>query len=196
MNIMKKLAAIGALLAAFTVSHSLFAGEPSQENKQNQAAPTQGLAEQHKVFERWAGTWDVKHTMHTENGPVISYGKEVDTLILDGRAIHGQYEAKGEQGAFKGQGITTWNPQKKQYQSYWLDIYSANGGDISYGTYDEANKTLTSYTNTQDEKGNPIEMKMVSKEVNANKMQLAFYVKAKDGKEQKTMEIEYTRAKK
>lgn len=152
---------------------------------------------EHKHLHQFVGTWKVEHKMWftPDSEPALSTGTEVTTLILDGRAVASQFESTSQGGTFKGYGLTTWNVTKQKYQGCWVDIFSRNGIELSWGTYDEAGKTWTWQMKMMGCDGKMQPMRGVGKMLGKDHQSMVFYITGPDGKEFKTMEFEYTRIK-
>jgi hypothetical protein len=169
----------------------------SGEHKEPEEMGPVPVGPEHRRLQDFAGTWKVEHKMwHApDSPPVLGTGTTVNTVILDGLALANQMEVTSPEGTFKGHGFVTWNVVKQKYQGAWLDVYSYNGIDVSYGTYDEANKTWRWQFEVMGPSGQMMTMKSVTKVLDNDHMSEEMTTAGPDGKEFKMMEMTYTRTK-
>jgi hypothetical protein len=152
--------------------------------------------EAHKRLEPLVGTWSHASTWweSPEAQPQKSQGTTEATWVLGNRFV--QQVVRGEMMGqpFEGIGITGYDNVKQEYASVWLDNMST-GIMASSAQFDPA-------TNSLMEQGTfscPItgekhmSFRSVLKIADANSHSYEMYMKDKDGKEFKSMEIQYTR---
>jgi hypothetical protein len=95
---------------------------------------------------------------------------------------------------FSGQGVTGYDNTKKKFVGTWIDSMST-GIMRSEGTTDASGKVMTTQmTGVDPLTGKESKMKIVTKWEGDDKLVDEFYEK-RGGKEIKTMEITYSRAK-
>ncbi len=153
---------------------------------------------EHAFTKSGSGNWDVKQKMWHKPGapPMEATGKMVAQAVMNGIGLAYEYtgDKQGEMPIFRGYGFTTWIPAKKHYESVWFDVFSYGGMTRSTGTWDEKTKTLTEAMSGPGPDGKPVNFKVVTVYPNNDGHTQTFFMK-KDGKEMKTMELVYTRAK-
>lgn len=154
----------------------------------------------HKKLEPFVGNWNytVKMWMDPKKKPEMSKGTSENTWVLDGRFL--QARAKGESmggnmPAFEGLGMTGYDNVQKTYTSTWNDNMST-GTMTAKGSFDDKSKTFTEDGSfyCPIEKGEK-KFHAVWKIKGKDAYTYTSYMSGKDGKEVKTMEIEYKRAK-
>jgi hypothetical protein len=113
-------------------------------------------------------------------------------LLFGGRYLVEHFRCSFMDDPFEGMAIIGYDNQKKKHVSIWIDSHST-GIMMSEGTYDEATKTTTMMGDYVDPLRGPMKMKNVLREISKDKNVMEMYDIGPDGKEQKTMEITYTR---
>lgn len=205
---------LAALSAAFLVAPAL--AEESKTTKSS-AAPDMSdpatmakmmeltkLNENHKLLAQLAGTWkyEVKMWMVPDAPPMMSKGMATRKPIMEGRyfvvEVEGQMEMPGPDGKmkdfdFKGRSTEGYNNVKKKFVSTWTDNMGT-GIMLSEGTYDEASKAFTYTSEIEMMPGMTTKVREVVKIVDQDHHNFEWY-EDRGGKEVKTMEINYTRAK-
>jgi len=161
-----------------------------------QKAATPG--EQHKqIAEQFAGTWTTKQTMWMDPStpPMTETGKSVNTPVFGGRQLRMDFTGQFMGQPFEGSGYSGYDNTRGKYTSTWTDNMST-GVMMSLGDYDAATKTYTYRGDMPDpmNKGKTIPIRETVRVVDADHHVMEMY-EPKDGKEVKTMMIEYTRAK-
>ncbi len=162
------------------------------------------LNENHKLLAELAGTWDytVKMWMAPDAPPSESKGTAVRKAMMDGRYFDldatGAFEMPGPDGKmmkmdFKGSGREGYDNAKKKFVSTWVDNM---GTGIMYaeGTYDPATKTFTYTSELEMMPGVKTKVRETVKVVDQDHHTFDYY-ENRDGKDVKTMEINYTRKK-
>lgn len=153
----------------------------------------------HKKLGAFEGRWNYvgKFWMDPAKKPVVMKGTSENTWILGGRFLQAKATGEAVNGmpAFEGMGLTGYDNVKQQYTSNWYDNMST-GTMTATASFDDKSKTL-------NEKGSyfcPMEKteknyRAVWKVKGKDTYQYASYMTDAKGKEVKTMEIEYRRAK-
>ena len=151
-----------------------------------------------KVLAAREGKWTytMKWWMDPGAEPMESTGTSESKMIMDGRYIVDEYKGTAMGMPFNGIGTSGFDNLKKKYVSTWIDNMST-AIMFMEGTYDAATKTFTWKGEGPDPvAGKYMPMRMVDKMIDANKGTTEFYsTDAKSGKEFKSGEIAYTRAK-
>ena len=195
--------AIGCLLATAAYSKDKKPAAPPQMTPEQQAmmeawqkAATPG--ENHKrLISEFEGTWDTKATswMDPSAPPSVDNGRSVNTAIFGGRQLRMEYSGKMMGQPFEGLGYTGYNNVTGKYFSTWSDSMST-GLFVSEGDYDPASRTYTYRAQMPDpmQNGALVPIRETVRIVDKDHVTFEMY-ETRDGKENKSMQIEYTRAK-
>ncbi len=160
--------------------------------------------ENHKLLASLDGNWDytTKWWMDPNAKPQESKGTAVRKSILDGRYVTmdvtGKMQMPGPDGkpkdmTFKGHSMEAYDNVKKKFIGTWMDNMGT-GIVMSEGDYDVATKTFTYTGEMEIMPGMKQKFREVLKLTGKNYMIFEWY-EDRDGKEAKTMEINYTRKK-
>ena len=199
---LKKIAAytmatmIGAGLFAATRAMSQEdqkAGMPGMEAmmKMYEALGTPGP--EHAHLKEAVGTWKTEMKMWMGPGePQVSTGTSKMEVIFGGRYLKEHFQCSMMDKPFEGLALAGFDNHKKKFVSVWIDNHST-GIMMMEGTYDEATKTTTSVGEYDDPFTGPTKMKSVAHELSKDKHVFEMYRIGPDGREQKQMEITYTR---
>jgi uncharacterized protein DUF1579 len=165
------------------------------------------LNENHKLLASLDGTWNCNVKMwmdgDTSKKPDVSKSTAVRKSIMDGRYVvmdvTGKMEMPSEDGkmkdiTFKGQGTEGYDNVKKKFVGTWMDSMGT-GIMMSEGDYDPTTKTFTYTGEIEIMPGIKQKIREVVKITDKDHMDFEYY-EERGGKEMKTMEIAYTRAKK
>lgn len=152
--------------------------------------------EQHKQLAMMAGSWTTKQTvwMDPKAPPMVETGTATNTMIFDGRQMRQEFHGNWMGQPFEGLGYSGYDNVTGKYFSTWTDNMST-GMFISYGDYDAATKTYN-YTGEMNDPaagGAKIPVREVWRIVDNDHQVFEMY-ETRDGKEAKTMMIEYTRS--
>ena len=152
---------------------------------------------EHKFLEPLVGNWQakVKMWMDPSQPPQTGDGTLTRKAILGGRFIQEEYNGKMGEHPFQGVGTMGYDRAKKKYVSTWMDSMST-AIHMSKGTYDESAKTWT-FTNEEDcpITGERVKMRDVLRIVGPDEQQMTMYRQMGGEKEEKMMEITFTRQK-
>ncbi len=152
--------------------------------------------EQHRQLAKMAGKWNLamKSWMDPKQPPMESTGTAETKAILGDRFVQTTVTSTMAGQPFSGVALTGYDKAKKKFVGTWVDSMTT-GIMRSEGTMDAAGKTLTmQMTGTDPLTGKESRMRIVTRWDGDDKMTDEFYER-KGGKEMKTMEIVYTRAK-
>jgi len=148
----------------------------------------------HKVLARMAGTWNakMKSWMEPDQPPMESTGTSETKMILGGRYLQMDYTGDMMGSPFTGLGITGYDNHTKKYVSTWVDsmgtaILFFEGAGSADGT------TITQECRYDDPVKGPMKWRSVTRIVDDNTHEFEMYGTDKSGKEEKMMEITYTR---
>lgn len=187
-------AALAQELPPTGTSGTMSAGEKAMMEAMVKAA-TPGP--NHQLLASVAGDWTFKSRMwmNPSAPPAESTGSVSYTTLLGGRYVEGQYRGNMMGMPFEGRGLMGYDNVAEQFQATWADNM---GTTIMYmtGQYDPDAKTIT-YTGRMDDlmkPGTKINVREVVHLTSPDSHTMEWF-ETRDGKEVKTMEIVYTRAK-
>lgn len=148
---------------------------------------------QHAALKALAGSWkaNISAWMDPSAEPMKSTGTVERKMILGDRYLQEEFAGTFMDKPFSGFGISGYDNVSKKFVSTWIDTWST-GMMNSTGTADASFKTFT-YKSDQPDPMSGMHMKHVLKIVNNDKHVFEMFMIDKDGKEMKSMEIEYTR---
>jgi len=145
---------------------------------------------EHELLKELAGTWDC--VVKPEGAPE-SKGTSVSQMLLGGLWLSTDFKGEFAGAPFEGKGLDTYDLDKKQYRSIWVDSFGTSPV-LLLGDYDKATKTLT-MTGTGPGMAGP-DTKYKSVTIHPDKNHQTFKMYVVDGdKETLMMTIEYTRKK-
>lgn len=170
--------------------------DPEMQKMMEQYAKFAETGPQHKQLGTRIGAWDVKTkcTMDPNAPPQESRGVSKVHTVLGGRWIIEEFEGEMPgMGPFSGMGITGYDNVKKKYVNFWLDTMGT-GAMISEGSADPTGKTITYIGSFEDPiLGKTKTVRSVARFVSDSKHTFEMFDTAPDGKEFKSLDIEYTR---
>ena len=184
--------------AAFAQDAAPPAEEMSPEMRAMMAAWEKAMTpgEQHaRLAEHFAGTWDVTMKLWMEPGaePMVSGGTSTNTMILGGRQLQMEYSGTFMGMPFMGIGYTGYDNVTGKYTGTWTDNMTT-GTMHSTGTYDAASNSYTFTSEMVDPMagGVMVPIREVITVMDEDHHTMEMY-EIRDGAEQRTMKIEYTR---
>ena len=148
----------------------------------------------HQVLASMAGIWNTrtKSCMEPGKSPIESTGTSEQKMILAGRFLHQEFVGDMMGAPFTGIGVTGYDNHKKKYVSTWMD--SMGTGILFFeGTADADGNTITQECRFDDPVRGPVKWRSVTRIVGENTHLFEMYGTDKNGKEEKMMEITYTR---
>jgi hypothetical protein len=150
---------------------------------------------EHKQLAWFNGKWTTQTTMWMDPSapPEKSTGTAAFTPVWDGRYVHMTHEGSAMGQAFHGQGFMGFDNLKGKYFTSWMDSMST-GLWTALGTYDAATKTYT-YVGRMEDPMQPttiVPIRAVSRIVDDQHFAFEWH-ETRDGKETKTMQIDYAR---
>lgn len=148
----------------------------------------------HQLLAGMAGSWNTSTKTWLEHGkpPVESAGTCEQTMILGGRYLHQEYVGDMMGTPFTGIGVSGYDNQKQRYVSTWMDSMSTSIFFFE-GTADAQGRVITQECRGEDPVRGPMTWRSVTKVVDDNTHLFEMYGTDKGGKEEKMMEITYTR---
>lgn len=187
------------LLAALLFSQVGFTADPPNKGDNHGMTPEMmklmAPGENHKALTNVVGKFNytMKWWMTPDAKAEESKGTSTSKWVLNGRFVQQEVKSKMNGQEFNGLGFTGYDNVKGEYQSTWMDSMGT-GMMVSTGTMGGTN-TLTStgsfacpMTGEKD-KWFRSELKVTNK----NEHTFAMFGKTPEGKEFKTMEINYKR---
>lgn len=155
-------------------------------------------SENHKVLDVFVGNWEHagKAWMSPEEKPVDFKGTNVNKWILGKRFVEQRAKGQWMDQPFEGIGITGYDNMKGEYNMVWLDNMTT-GLMTASSQYDAATKTFseagTFSCPMTGEKNKAY--RAVTKIQDDDHYRYETFFKDKDGKEYKSMELQYERSK-
>lgn len=150
--------------------------------------------EMHKQLQSQEGEWNTKIKMWMTPGgePMVSEGTTINKMILGGRYMKSTHTAITMGMPMEGLNLTAFDNAKKEFISIWMDNMGT-GVMVASGPFDETTKTITLTGKMVDPiTGKDLPVKEVIKPIDENHQLFELYMEH-DGKEFKSMEIEYIR---
>jgi hypothetical protein len=148
----------------------------------------------HQMLAHADGKWDYDMTfwMTPEAPPAKSKGTSENKMILGGRYQESVHKGSFDGMPFEGHSILAYDNAKKIFQNTWIDNMGT-GIMILEGTWDDATKAVTlTGTAVDPTDGKDFKVRQVYTLVDDNHHNLEQYC-TKAGKENKVMEIKFTR---
>ncbi|MDZ4779215.1 MAG: DUF1579 domain-containing protein [Planctomycetia bacterium] len=145
---------------------------------------------EHAVLAETVGSWEC--TVKPEGAPE-SKGTSVSKMALGGLWLCTEFVGDFAGMPFEGRGLDTFDPDKKQYRSIWVDSFGTSPV-LLFGDYDKATKTLTMTGKGPGTNGAETDYKSVT--VHTDKDHQTFKMYTVDGgKEALMLTIDYARKK-
>ena len=195
---------IAMLAAAIAFAGTALAqdkGAAPQMSKEQQEmmAAMQRMGEvrpEHKQLAYFVGDWKATSTlwMDPKAPPQKSEGTSHSEAIFGGRYIETRHEGDMMGQPFSGRGFLGFDNLEGKFFSTWMDSMST-GIWIAYGTYDKAKNSYTFNGKMDDamKPGRKIDVRAVARVVDPTHYVFEWY-EMRDGKEVKTMQIDYSKA--
>jgi hypothetical protein len=148
----------------------------------------------HRVLARMAGSWNTKTKswMEPNKPPMESTGTCEQKMLLGGRFLQQEFTGDMMGSTFTGIGVTGYDNHTKKYVSTWMDSM-ATAILFFEGTDGADGKTITQESRYDDPIRGPMKLRSVTKIVDDNTLVFEMYGTDKRGKQEKMMEMTYTR---
>lgn len=150
----------------------------------------------HKLLAAMAGSWVTRTKSWMEPGkpPTEFSGTCEGKMLLGGRYLQHNFASDMMGTPFNGIGVTGYDNHKQRYVSTWMDSMSTG---IFYfeGPTGADGKSFTLHCLYDDPVRGPVKWRSVTKIVDDDTHLFEMYITDKSDKEQKMMEITYTRRK-
>ncbi len=150
--------------------------------------------EPHKVLASMEGSWNAKIKSWTEpnKAPMESEGTSKQKMLLGGRFLQQEFTGEMMGSPFAGIGVTGYDNHTRKYVSTWMDSMGT-AILVFEGTAGADGKTITQEAHYDDPIKGPMKWRSVTRIVDDNTHVFELYGADKSGKEDKMMEIIYTR---
>jgi len=150
----------------------------------------------HNLLAGMAGSWHTRTRCWMEPGmPAMeSTGTCEQKTLLGGRYLQQDFAGNMMGMPFNGIGLTGYDNHKQRYVSTWMDSMST-GIFFFEGTAGADGRTITQQCLYDDPVRGPVKWRSVTKIVNDDTHLFEMYITDKSDKEEKMMEITYTRKK-
>jgi hypothetical protein len=191
---MKTTARILPVLALAATASIAWIAAGAAASVRPQAAPSLTTPE-HKLFEKYAGTWDAECTMNTPDGKSEkSAAKSTSRVICGGLWQVTDFEGSMMGAPFQGHEVLGFDPAAKHYVVTWVDSAGASPstGELDF---DATTKTLAGRLKGRDEKGAEVTWRQTDTWKDDNTHEWTMYMAGPDGKESVAIQILYKRQK-
>ncbi len=191
---MKKVLFLFTLIFLFVPAKSVLAQEENSGiNEDTGLWEAMNPGPMHEMLSQKVGKWEaeVKLWMDPSQPPIVSKAKTVCEPMLGGRYFKSVHTGEMMGMPFEGYEINGYDNLEKKFFSIWLDNMGT-GYLKTEGSYDETNKTLNLTGKMKDPMGNNVDIREVVKMVDNDNTLFEMYM-IMDGKEVKSMEINYKR---
>ena len=148
----------------------------------------------HKMLASMVGSWKtkVKSWCDPSTGPMESTGTSEQKMLLGGRFLQQEFTGEMMGSPFNGIGVTGYDNHTKKYVSTWMDSMGT-ALLVFEGTASADGRTITQESRYDDPIKGPVKWRSVTKFVDGNTLVFEMYGSDKSGKEEKMMEITYSR---
>ena len=192
---------IGAVSLVWAEDNKMTAAQPSmtEEQKAIQGRMQEYSTpdEHHDVLKSLAGIWktNVKFWMDPAGPAMESEGSSDSHMIMDNHFLEQRFSGNMMGKPFEGRGIYGYDKMRKEYTGLWFDNM-ATGIMTSSAQYDSQTKTLAEAGSMSCPITNETHRtyRGVTTFIDDKHYTYETYMKDKDGKEFRSMLIEYTRA--
>ena len=151
---------------------------------------------EHRLLERYAGTWDGEVEVSMEPGAAPSTSRSVATIRLacGGLWLLTDYEGSFAGGSFTGHEVLGFDSAKKRYVVNWVDSMST-AFSLGEATFDAATKTLTAVMQGPGPDGQPASHRQVDQWKDDDTRDWRMLSRAPDGNDVVVVRILYRRRK-
>lgn len=172
---------------------------PEQEKMMAEMQKAAAPGEQHKLLEQFVGKWTFvsRYTMKPGEKTQESKGTMDNSMVYGGRFLKRVYQMPMEGMSMEGESYTGYDNVRGEYQDFGFGSFTT-GFMHTRGTYDAASKTFKSSGEMSCPMPDGSKVKAIRMElkvVNKDKHIYSMYEKGADGKEFRSLEEIYTRAK-
>ena len=182
--------------AAPAVADDSQAAAPDAAQQEMMAKMTEYMTpnENHRVLDALIGDWTYtsKHWMSPAAPAEETTGTASSKWIMDGRFVEQSVQGTMMEKPFNGTSLIGYDNAGKEYQSVWYDNMGT-GMMVTKGSYDAANKTLTTSGNFNCPLRGNMAVRWVTKIIDANSYSFEMWGPDEAGTDFKGMEIIYTK---
>jgi hypothetical protein len=148
----------------------------------------------HELLAGMAGSWSakIKSWMGPDTPPMEWTGSSEQRMLLGGRFLQQEFAGEMPMGGYNGIGFTGYDNHTRKYVSTWMDSMST-GIMVFEGTAGADGKTITQTARFDDPVRGPMQWRSVTRIVDGKNFVFEIYSTGKSGKEERMMEITYTR---
>ena len=141
-----------------------------------------------------AGSWTTPEpdVDAPDTPPMEWMGSSEQKMLLGGRYLQQEFSGEMMGSLYNGIGFTGYDNHTQKYVSTWMDSMST-GIMVFEGTAGADGRTITQTAQFDDPVRGPVQWRSVTKMVDDKTMLFEMYITGKSGKEEKMMEINYTR---
>jgi hypothetical protein len=199
-----KLAAIGLSCGVLLMSGLVFAADKEKEKTTGKDAKATAEmeawmkaatpGEQHKNLSFFVGDWKTQNTMWMEGSETKTEGTAHMEWAMDGRYVISKHSGNFMGMPFQGMVIDGYDNINSKYFSIWIDNMSTSYM-TSDGTASADGKTITYKGSMKDPLGKTVHHRMVSTVTGPDSFKFEMFMSPDNAKEEKAMEILYTRVK-
>jgi hypothetical protein len=190
--------AVGVIAPQVVRSQEKEKKPPSMEEMMAAWAKYGSPGKEHEIFKSLAGKFNAEVSMQMPGAPAPekSTGTMDNELLYGGRYVMQTYKGTMMGKPFEGGGLWAFDKLKNKYVSIWIDDMSTMVM-VAEGAADGSDaNTVTTTTKCFDPIANKDkEIRTVLKVADKDHHTYESYEKGDDGKEMKTLTIQYTRAK-
>lgn len=150
----------------------------------------------HEMLAEMAGSWitQTKTWMAPGQPPTESTGTSEQKMLLGGRYLQQEFAGDMMGTPFNGLGLTGYDNHKQRYVSTWMDSMST-GIFFFEGSAGPDPKSFTQQCLHDDPVRGPVKWRSVTRILDKDTHLFEMYITDKSDKEQKMMEITYSRKK-
>lgn len=151
---------------------------------------------EHKRLDPLVGRFKITiHTWESANAnEQVAEGSSTGEWILGGRFVQEKFEATGAGAPFSGIGFTGYDNLTARYQSLWFDSMGTMILPPSDGVLDSTGKVITSFRRFVDPRTcAPVASRELLTILDTNHHTFEWFQPGPDGRELRTMRIDYVR---
>jgi Protein of unknown function (DUF1579) len=148
----------------------------------------------HELLAGMAGSWTARTlTWMGPDTPAMEWmASSEQKMVLGGRFLQQEFAGEMMGSPYNGIGFTGYDNHARKYVSTWMDSMST-GMMVFEGTAGADGKTITQTSRFDDPVRGPMQWRSVTRIVDDKTVLFEMYCTGKSGKEEKMMEITYTR---
>lgn len=196
MNLSRRSISSVALLALACLACASWLAWRSPAPSAQQGAPPSLVSANHKLLEKYVGSWDTEMKAAAVPGqpPQVTKGKSSSKLIGGGVWLVTDFEGSMMGMPFIGHEVMGYDNHAKQYILNWVDTSSTAmfSGEMQF---DDKTHTLAGTIHGHDEAGVDMKWRATDEWKDADTHEYAMHMKMGDGPEMEMLRITYKRHK-